>query len=131
MRLEAGGATAGHEFPARPRVDVRGGDDVDVDEAPAEVAVRNNRPGVPRIEEMAAGEVDCHDGAIVPPDRAPTHEARRVRPRHPCRSPRSPGDPEPDASREAPAAEVMRWPRPRIRTDPRPAPRVPVPPATV
>ena len=109
-------------------------DDVDVDVAAAEAAVRHHRPRVPRIV-VAGRSRDARrirtTGAVVPAERAPADVAGRVGPGHPRRTPRAAGNPEPRAGREAPAAVVMRRPCPRVGADPGPAVRPERRPAAV
>src|SRR5689334_12054285 len=87
----------------------------------AEMRVRYDGPGMPRV--IAKAESELQDGAIVPAKRTPADVARRVRPGNPCRCPRMSRNPKPCPGRETPATVVMCRPGPRSCANPGPSVR--------
>ena len=90
---------ADDERAASTGVDVGPANITAVDVPVSESLVRHDRPCVPRIVASAVVSrvAESDGGSVVPPQRAPAHVARGVRPRHPRRTPGTPGDPEPQA----------------------------------
>ena len=91
-------------------------DHVHVDVPASEPVMRHDGPRVPGIVAVAAIHIDAREAehrAVVPPERAPAHIARGVRPGHPRGSPRAARNPEPRPRRRSPIARSGASARPR------------------